>query len=107
MKVALLALLLVCLPPFAQATCYVDIIDEGIPPFPVGTYSCYTLTACCGTAPYNFTIASGTIPVGLSFNGAGKLYGTATTVTTNNIVCIKVTDAASCHVTKCFYIEAE
>ena len=106
-KVALLALLLLCLAPIAEAVCNIDIIDEGIPPFTVGTFSSFTLTGCCGTPPYTYTITSGTLPAGITMTSGGTISGTATAATFNNIVCIKITDAAGCHVTKCFYIEAE
>jgi hypothetical protein len=106
-KVALIALFLLCLAPLAQAVCNLDIIDEGVPPFTVGVYSSFTLTGCCGTPAYTFTIVSGTLPPGITMTPAGKISGTATASTFNNIVCIKITDSVGCHVTKCFYIEAE
>jgi hypothetical protein len=108
-KVALLALLLLTIAPLAQAVCNIDIIDEGIPPFTVGVPGSFTLTGCCGTPPYTFTITSGTLPPGLTMNSSGTISGTATAPRDNNIVCIKITDSATpkCHVTKCFYISAE
>jgi len=106
-KAAMLAILLLCLAPFAQATCNLDLIDEGIPPFHVGTPGSFTLSACCGTPPYTFSIQSGTMPAGLSFSSGGTISGTPTTVTTDHIVCFTVTDAAGCHLTRCYYIEVD
>ena len=106
-KAALLALFLLCLAPFAQATCNLDIIDEGVPTFTVGTAQSFTFTACCGTPPYTYSIYSGTLPAGLSFSSSGTISGTATTAVDNNIVCFKITDAAGCHLVKCFYVGAE
>lgn len=106
-KVALLALLVLCLAPIAQAVCNIDIIDEGIPPFTVGVPGSFSLTGCCGTPAYTFTIHSGTLPAGLTMNSSGTISGTATTAIDDNIVCIKITDSVGCHVTKCFYIHAE
>ncbi|MEA2490584.1 MAG: hypothetical protein QOH21_2376 [Acidobacteriota bacterium] len=106
-KVALIALFLLCLAPLAQAVCNLDIIDEGVPPFTVGVFSSFTLTGCCGTPGYTFTIVSGSLPAGVTMTAGGTISGTATTAKTNNIVCIRIQDAAGCHVTKCFYIEAE
>jgi hypothetical protein len=90
-KVALIALFLLCLAPLAQAVCNLDIIDEGVPPFTVGVFSSFT----------------GSLPAGVTMTAGGTISGTATTAKTNNIVCIRIQDAAGCHVTKCFYIEAE
>lgn len=110
-RVALLALLvLCCLAPIAQAVCTtntIDIIDEGVPPFTVGVPGSFTLTGCCGTPGYTFTITSGTLPPGITMTAGGTISGTATAPRDNNIVCIKITDSVGCHVTKCFYIHAE
>ena len=44
----------------------------------VGAAYSNTLTAMCETAPYNFTIESGTLPNGLTLSNSGSLAGTPT-----------------------------
>lgn len=98
-------LLLLAVVPYAQSSCStLDIIDEFIYPFHVNVAGSYQLNPCCGTAPYTFTIYSGSLPPGLSLSSSGLISGTATTAG-EYLVCFTVTDAAGCHVTKCFYIE--
>jgi len=104
-KVLMLSLLLLAVAPFVHSSCStLDIIDEFITPFHVNVPGSFTFTPCCGTAPYTFTIFSGTLPPGLSLSSSGTISGTPTTAG-EYLVCFTVTDAAGCHVTKCFYIE--
>lgn len=104
-KVFLLSILLLAVAPFARYSCStLDIIDEFILPFHVGVAGSYQLNPCCGTAPYTFTLYSGPLPAGLTLSSSGLISGTATTEG-EYLVCFTVTDAAGCHVTKCFYIE--
>jgi hypothetical protein len=51
-----------------------------------------TVTATGGTAPRTFTLASGTLPVGLTLSTAGVLSGTPTTAATYKFY-IRATDA--------------
>jgi probable HAF family extracellular repeat protein len=53
------------------------------------------LSASGGTAPYAFTIVSGTLPAGLSLSSEGALSGTAT-VAGDFTVTVSATDAAQC-----------
>lgn len=104
-KVAFLVILLLSLAPYVQSSCStLDITDEFIPVFHVGVAQSYTLTPCCGTPPYTFSIYSGSMPPGLTFGSDGTISGTPTTAG-EYLVCFTVTDSAGCHVTKCFYIE--
>ncbi len=57
----------------------------------VGTAYSQTLTASGGTAPYTWTIVSGTLPAGLTLSTRGVISGTPTTAGTASIT-IKVTD---------------
>jgi hypothetical protein len=102
-KVALLAVLLLSLTPIVYATCNIDIIDEFLTPFQVGVPGSFTFTPCCGTPPYTFTLYAGPLPPGLTLSAGGTISGTPTTAG-ESIICVTVTDAVGCHVTKCFYI---
>jgi len=104
-KILVLSILLVAVAPFVYSSCStLDIIDEYIPAFHVNVPANFQFTPCCGTAPYTFTIYSGTLPPGLSMSSSGVISGTPTTEG-EYLVCFTVTDAAGCHLTKCFYIE--
>lgn len=52
-----------------------------------------TLTAEGGLAPYQFAVASGTMPAGLTLSDKGELSGTPTTEGTSNLT-VRVTDGA-------------
>jgi hypothetical protein len=104
-KVVFLSLLLVALAPLAHSSCStLDITNEFLNPYHVGVAQTDQLDACCATAPYTFTIYSGSLPPGLSLSSDGAISGTPTTAG-EYLVCFTVTDAAGCHLTKCFYIE--
>ncbi|MDI1315173.1 putative Ig domain-containing protein, partial [Prosthecobacter sp.] len=64
----------------------------------VGTSYSQTITASGGTAPYTFTLASGTLPAWASLTSAGVLSGTPNTTTTA-IFTLRVTDANACTTT--------
>jgi hypothetical protein len=68
------------------------------PTLPNGTlgeaYS-QTITASGGTAPYVFTVSSGTLPAGLTLTPAGVLAGTPTTLGSST-VSIQASDGAGC-----------
>jgi len=53
-----------------------------------------TLTAEGGSAPYQFAVASGTMPAGLTLSDKGELTGTPTTEGTANLT-VRVTDSAA------------
>ena len=105
-KVLFLSLLLIVAAPFIYASCStLDITDEVVGPFTVGHAANFQIHACCGTAPYTFTIYSGTLPSGLSLSSSGLITGTpAVGSDGDTVVCFTVTDAAGCHLTKCFQI---
>jgi Putative Ig domain len=60
----------------------------------VGTAYSTTLTASGGTTPYSWTLASGTLPVGLSLSKGGTISGTPTAVGVYNFT-VQVTDSSS------------
>ena len=62
----------------------------------VGTAYSFNPTASGGTAPYTFSIQSGTLPAGLSINpSTGAITGTPTSAGTSSGIVVRVTDAAS------------
>ncbi|MEO5936332.1 MAG: putative Ig domain-containing protein, partial [Terriglobales bacterium] len=60
-----------------------------------------TLTATGGTAPYTWTMVSGTLPPGLTLSAAGVISGTSTTPGTYTFT-LRITDAAGQSVTRQF-----
>ena len=107
-KVFLLSLFLVALTPLAYPSCStLDITDEGVYGFFVGQPASFQMHACCGTGPYTWSISSGALPPGLSMNSSGLITGTPTTAGFGFFVCIKVTDAAGCTLTRCYDIEVD
>ncbi len=66
-----------------------------LPNATVATAYSQTLTGSGGTAPYAFTVVSGTLPAGLTLTTAGVLAGTPTTSGTSSFV-IRGTDANGC-----------
>jgi hypothetical protein len=59
-----------------------------------------TLAATGGTTPYNWSIASGTLPTGLALNTSGVISGTPTTAGGPTAVTFRVTDSTSATTTK-------
>ena len=91
----------------AAAVCNIDILDESIPDSYVGTPYSYQMSACCGTAPYTWSIWSGSLPAGLTLSSSGLISGTPTTVG-YTLVYIRVTDSASpaCTLTRAYFVYA-
>jgi putative Ig domain-containing protein len=107
-KVLLLSILLIAISaPFAYAACStLDILDEGLGPWFVNTANSFQMQACCGTAPYTWSIQSGAFAPGVTMNSSGLISGTPT-ATGIYFVCIKVTDAAGCTLTRCYFMEVQ
>ena len=89
----------------ASAVCNIDILDESIPDGFVGVPYSYQLTACCGTAPYTWSIWAGSLPAGLSLSSTGLISGTPTTAQ-YTLVYIRVTDSATpaCTLTRAYFV---
>ena len=104
-KALFLSLLLVAISPMAFPSCStLDITDEYLAPMSVGVPYSFQMSACCGTSPYTWSIFAGTLPPGLTMNSSGQITGTPTTAG-SYFVCIKVTDAAGCTLTRCYDLE--
>jgi len=100
-------LLLFVLAPFAYPSCStLDITDEGLGGWTVNTPGSFQMHACCGTSPYTWSVSSGSFAPGVSMNSSGLISGTPT-ATGFYFVCIKVTDAASCTLTRCYFQEVD
>jgi hypothetical protein len=69
----------------------------------VGVAYSQTLTGSGGTAPYVFTVRSGTLPAGLTLTSAGVLSGTPTTAGSSTVT-IRATDANGCFAERTFII---
>jgi hypothetical protein len=104
-KVLVLSILLLVLASLAYASCStLDITDEGLGGWFVNTAGSFQIHACCGTAPYTWSVSSGSFAPGVSMNSSGLISGTPT-ATGEYLVCIKVTDAAGCTLTRCYFQE--
>ena len=77
-----------------------SITTSSLPNGIVGVPYSQTLTAIGGTTPFTWTIASGTLPAGLSLSSAGVISGTPTTAGGPTSVIFRVTDTASATATK-------
>ena len=63
-----------------------------------------TLTATGGTAPYSWSVVSGSLPTGLTLNASGTLFGTPTVGGTFNFT-VRVTDVQSVTSQKSFSVK--
>ena len=70
----------------------------------MGTAYSQTLTASGGTPSYTWSIASGTLPAGLSLSSAGVISGTPTTAGGPTSITFMVTDSAAATATKALSI---
>jgi hypothetical protein len=106
-KALLLSVLMIVLAPLAYPSCStLDITDESLGPWSVGVSNSFQMHACCGTAPYTWSVSSGSFGPGVTMNTSGLISGTPT-ATGFYFVCITVTDAAGCHLTRCYYQEVD
>ena len=104
-KVLILSILLVVLAPLAYSSCStLDITDEGLGGWTLNAANSFQIHACCGTAPYTWSVSSGAFAPGVSMNSSGLISGTPTS-TGEFFVCIKVTDSAGCTLTRCYFQE--
>ncbi|MEO8378344.1 MAG: putative Ig domain-containing protein [Acidobacteriota bacterium] len=105
-KSLLVAAILLCVTSAAYGTCqYLTFLTESLPDFTVGVYGSTTIDVWGGTAPYTFTITSGSLPPGLTMSSGGVISGTAT-AEADNTVFVKVTDSLGCHLTNAYPVRA-
>jgi len=76
------------------------VTTSSLPNGTVGVAYSQTLAATGGTAPYTWTIASGTLPAGLSLSSSGVISGTPTIAGGPTSVTFRVTDSTSATATK-------
>ena len=74
---------------------------ESLPAFSVGQPYVFDIEAVGGTPPYEFQLAQGSLPAGISLSSGGKLSGTPTD-TAGTTAFIELSDAAGSHVTQAF-----
>ena len=70
-----------------------SVTTSSIPAGTVGSAYATTLLASGGTAPYNWSLKTGTLPAGVSLSAAGALSGTPTAAGTADSLIFEVTDA--------------
>lgn len=61
----------------------------------IGTFYNQTLTSTGGTAPYSYTVTTGTLPTGLALGTSGSITGTTTFIGTSTFS-VRVVDAIGC-----------
>lgn len=76
-----------------------------LPPLYTGQYYSYQLPVSGGTAPYYYSIQSGSLPSGLSLSSSGQLYGTPV-VNGSGTFTIRVSDNYGRNVTQQFTLTA-
>ena len=86
---------LTIIPPPVSITIITDSLAAGA----VGVAYNQSLTAISGTSPYTWSVASGTLPAGISLSSAGVISGTPTTAGVISIT-FKATDAGLIAATK-------
>ena len=80
----------------ASGPAILNITTTSLPNGQVGTPYSATLAATGGTAPYSWSLTSGTLPAGLTLNGAtGAIAGTPTATANAVALTFKVTDSSS------------
>ena len=77
------------------ATAGLSIVTSSLPNGTIGVPYSQTLVASGGTAPYNWTTASGTLPSGLSLSSIGIISGTPTAAGSSSSITFTVTDSNS------------
>ena len=105
-KIFAVSLLLMLCVAGTAAACYLDILDEYIPPGFVSTPYSHQMSVYGGSGSYTWSIWSGSLPAGLSLSSSGVISGTPTT-SGYTLVYIRVTDTAdpSCPATRAYYVE--
>jgi hypothetical protein len=74
----------------------ITVSPSGLTGVVAGSSYSQTITASGGVSPYVFTLASGTLPAGLTFNAATGVISGTPTHTTNATFTLRATDASGC-----------
>jgi hypothetical protein len=72
-----------------------SVTTSSVPSGTVGTAYSATLSATGGTAPYKWSLSSGTLPKGISLSNDGSLSGTPSAAGTADALVFQVTDSGS------------
>jgi putative Ig domain-containing protein/centrosomal CEP192-like protein len=78
----------------AAAVAPLQVVTSSLAGVQVNTAYSATLSASGGTAPYNWSLSSGSLPAGLTLGSSGQISGTPTSAGTSPFV-VKVTDSSS------------
>jgi len=81
-------------PPLSTLSSPLAVATTSLADGSVGTAYSQALTATGGTAPYTWTVATGTLPAGLNLSTAGTISGTPTAAGTTSFT-VRVTDSAA------------
>lgn len=79
----------------------ISISTPALPTWYLGAPMTQTFSASGGTAPYNWTLSSGSLPPGLTLTNAGTLSGTPS-ATGSYPITLRATDAYGCSVTRSY-----
>jgi hypothetical protein len=82
----------------------IDVLPTSLPPVTVGNAYSQTMSSSAGSAPFTFTITSGTLPAGLTLSPAGLLSGTPT-VTGSFPVTVRVFDFNGCDGSRAYTLD--
>jgi len=83
----------------------ISITAPALPPGTKGVeYAAQQLSASAGTAPYTWSLASGTLPAGLSLSNAGQISGTPSGAPATYHFTVRATDGVNCSATRALQI---
>lgn len=105
-KILVVSLVLFLFVAGTAAACYLDILDEYIPPGFVSTPYSHQMSVYGGSGSYTWSVWAGSLPAGLSISSSGVISGTPTT-TGSTLVYLRVIDNAdtSCPATRAYFVE--
>ena len=87
--------------PFTRVCPGVSIVQASLPDGDLTTGYSQTITSSGGTAPYSYSLASGTLPPGLSLTSGGVLSGSPSAAATVSIT-VQSIDANGCIASRAF-----
>ena len=108
-KIALVALLSLCLAATAVADCETStltFLTETLPSFSSGQPVNFQIEAIGGEAPYHFEIIEGELPAGLHFSASGRIVGVPTEPADVTVL-VLLTDASGCTIGQAFPVRVD